>query len=90
MGGRRVQVDVEIRPGSGVRGRVNGAPMPRSRDLLGVGPLASAADLPEVAAWADQYAATGVWARYQAALARHTEAWRAVGERCDFLPTAPQ
>jgi DNA replication and repair protein RecF len=34
--GRRVQVDVEIRPGSGVRGRVNGAPMPRSRDLLGV------------------------------------------------------
>jgi DNA replication and repair protein RecF len=34
--GRRVQVDVELRPGSGVRGRVNGAPVPRSRDLLGV------------------------------------------------------
>jgi DNA replication and repair protein RecF len=34
--GRRVQVDVEIRPGSGVRGRVNGAPVPRARDVLGV------------------------------------------------------
>jgi DNA replication and repair protein RecF len=34
--GRRVQVDVELRPGSGVRGRVNGAAVPRSRDLLGV------------------------------------------------------
>jgi DNA replication and repair protein RecF len=34
--GRRVQVDVEIRPGSGVRGRVNGAAVPRARDLLGV------------------------------------------------------
>jgi DNA replication and repair protein RecF len=35
-GGRRVQVDVEIRPGSGVRGRVNGAAVPRARDVLGV------------------------------------------------------
>jgi DNA replication and repair protein RecF len=34
--GRRVQVDVEIRPGSGVRGRVNGATVPRARDVLGV------------------------------------------------------
>jgi DNA replication and repair protein RecF len=34
--GRRVQLDVELRPGSGVRGRVNGAAVPRSRDLLGV------------------------------------------------------
>ena len=34
--GRRVQVDVELRPGSGVRGRVNGAAVPRARDLLGV------------------------------------------------------
>jgi DNA replication and repair protein RecF len=34
--GRRVLVDVEIRPGSGVRGRVNGAPAPRPRDLLGI------------------------------------------------------
>jgi DNA replication and repair protein RecF len=34
--GRRVQVDVEIRPGSGVRGRVNGAAVPRARDVLGV------------------------------------------------------
>ncbi|HSR28345.1 MAG TPA: DNA replication/repair protein RecF [Actinomycetes bacterium] len=34
--GRRLLVDVERRPGSGVRGRVNGAPVPRARDLLGV------------------------------------------------------
>ena len=34
--GRRVLVDVEIRPGSGVRGRVNGSPVPRPRDLLGI------------------------------------------------------
>jgi DNA replication and repair protein RecF len=34
--GRRVQVDVELRPGSGVRGRVNGAAVPRARDVLGV------------------------------------------------------
>src|SRR5919106_1469208 len=34
--GRRLLVDLELRPGSGVRGRVNGAPTPRSRDLLGV------------------------------------------------------
>jgi DNA replication and repair protein RecF len=35
-GGRRLVVDVELRPGSGVRGRVNGAAVPRPRDLLGV------------------------------------------------------
>ena len=34
--GRRLVVDVELRPGTGVRGRVNGAPVPRARDLLGV------------------------------------------------------
>jgi DNA replication and repair protein RecF len=34
--GRRLLVDVELRPGNGVRGRVNGAPVPRARDLLGV------------------------------------------------------
>jgi DNA replication and repair protein RecF len=34
--GRRLMVDMELRPGSGVRGRVNGAPVPRARDLLGV------------------------------------------------------
>jgi DNA replication and repair protein RecF len=34
--GRRLAVDVEIRPGSGVRGRVNGSPVPRGRDLLGL------------------------------------------------------
>ncbi|MGH3368363.1 MAG: AAA family ATPase, partial [Nocardioidaceae bacterium] len=34
--GRRVQVDVEIRPGSGVQGRVNGTTVPRARDVLGV------------------------------------------------------
>jgi DNA replication and repair protein RecF len=34
--GRRLLVDVELRPGAGVRGRVNGAPVPRARDLLGV------------------------------------------------------
>jgi DNA replication and repair protein RecF len=34
--GRRLLVDAELRPGSGVRGRVNGAPVPRARDLLGV------------------------------------------------------
>jgi DNA replication and repair protein RecF len=34
--GRRLLVDVELRSGSGVRGRVNGAAVPRARDLLGV------------------------------------------------------
>jgi DNA replication and repair protein RecF len=34
--GRRLLVEVELRPGTGVRGRVNGAPVPRARDLLGV------------------------------------------------------
>jgi len=34
--GRRVEIDLEIRPGSGVRGRVNGVTVPRARDLLGV------------------------------------------------------
>ena len=34
--GRRLLVDLELRAGSGVRGRVNGAPVPRARDLLGV------------------------------------------------------
>jgi DNA replication and repair protein RecF len=34
--GRRLLVDAELRPGSGVRGRVNGATVPRARDLLGV------------------------------------------------------
>ena len=34
--GRRVEIDLELRPGSGVRGRVNGATVPRARDLLGV------------------------------------------------------
>ena len=34
--GRRLLVDLELRPGTGVRGRVNGAPVPRARDLLGV------------------------------------------------------
>jgi len=34
--GRRVEIDLEIRPGSGVRGRVNGATVPRARDVLGV------------------------------------------------------
>jgi DNA replication and repair protein RecF len=34
--GRRLLVDLELRPGIGVRGRVNGAPVPRARDLLGV------------------------------------------------------
>ena len=34
--GRTVRVDVEIRPGSGVKGRVNGALVPRVRDVLGL------------------------------------------------------
>ena len=34
-GVRRVLVELEIRPGNGVRGRINRAPVPRSRDLLG-------------------------------------------------------
>jgi DNA replication and repair protein RecF len=34
--GRRLLVDLELRSGSGVRGRVNGAPVPRARDLLGI------------------------------------------------------
>jgi DNA replication and repair protein RecF len=32
---RRILVELEIRPGTGVRGRINRAPVPRSRDLLG-------------------------------------------------------
>jgi len=32
---RRVLVELEIRPGTGVRGRINRVPVPRSRDLLG-------------------------------------------------------
>jgi DNA replication and repair protein RecF len=34
--GRTILVDLEIRPGAGVRGRVNRAPVPRARDLLGM------------------------------------------------------
>jgi len=34
--GRTILVDLEIRPGSGVRGRINRAPPPRARDLLGI------------------------------------------------------
>lgn len=34
--GRTVLVDLEIRPGSGVKARVNRAPVPRSRDALGL------------------------------------------------------
>jgi DNA replication and repair protein RecF len=34
--GRTVLIDLEIRPGTGVRARVNRAPLPRARDALGV------------------------------------------------------
>lgn len=34
--GRTVLLELEIRPGSGVRGRVNRTAVPRSRDLLGI------------------------------------------------------
>jgi DNA replication and repair protein RecF len=34
--GRRILVDVEIRPGSGTRARVNRAPVPRAREVLGI------------------------------------------------------
>jgi len=34
--GRVVLLELEIRPGSGVRGRINRAPVPRSRELLGI------------------------------------------------------
>jgi DNA replication and repair protein RecF len=34
--GRTILVDLEIRPGAGLRGRVNQAPVPRARDLLGL------------------------------------------------------
>jgi hypothetical protein len=47
------------------------------------------AELPALAAYRQQLAPAGVWDRYEAALARHTAAWRVVGERCDFLPAAP-
>lgn len=33
---RTVLVDLEIRPGAGVRARVNRAPLPRARDVLGI------------------------------------------------------
>ena len=33
--GRTILIDLEIRPGAGLRGRLNKAPMPRARDLLG-------------------------------------------------------
>ena len=47
------------------------------------------AELPAMASWAEQIGPTGVRGRYEAALARHTAAWRVLGERCDFSPTAP-
>jgi DNA replication and repair protein RecF len=34
--GRRILVDVEIRPGAGTRARVNRAPVPRAREVLGI------------------------------------------------------
>jgi DNA replication and repair protein RecF len=34
--GRTVLVDLEIRPGTGVRARVNRAPLPRARDAVGI------------------------------------------------------
>jgi DNA replication and repair protein RecF len=34
--GRKVLIDLEIRPGAGVRARVNRAPLPRARDALGI------------------------------------------------------
>jgi DNA replication and repair protein RecF len=34
--GRKVLVDLEIRPGAGLRARVNRAPLPRARDALGI------------------------------------------------------
>jgi DNA replication and repair protein RecF len=34
--GRRILVDVEVRPGAGTRGRVNRAPVPRAREVLGI------------------------------------------------------
>jgi DNA replication and repair protein RecF len=34
--GRRILVDVEIRPGTGTRARINRAPVPRSREVLGI------------------------------------------------------
>jgi DNA replication and repair protein RecF len=34
--GRTVLIDLEIRPGSGVKARVNRAPVPRSREALGI------------------------------------------------------
>jgi DNA replication and repair protein RecF len=34
--GRTVLVDLEIRPGSGLKGRVNRAPVPRARDVVGI------------------------------------------------------
>jgi DNA replication and repair protein RecF len=34
--GRRILVDVEIRPGAGTRARVNRAPVPRAREALGI------------------------------------------------------
>ncbi|SRR6266508_3133239 len=33
--GRTILIDLEIRPGAGLRGRLNRAPVPRARDLLG-------------------------------------------------------
>jgi DNA replication and repair protein RecF len=33
--GRRILLELEIRPGSGLRGRLNRSPVPRARDLLG-------------------------------------------------------
>ena len=33
--GRRLLVELELRPGTGLRGRVNRSPVPRARDLLG-------------------------------------------------------
>ncbi len=69
--------------------RVGVALLPVLRALYEETSARSSAPLPAVAAWAEQLGPTGVWGRYEAALARHTAAWRVLGERCDFLPTIP-
>lgn len=46
------------------------------------------ARLPDVATYVAQFAPTGVWGRYEAALRRHTAAWQRVTAACGFAPGA--
>jgi hypothetical protein len=79
----------ELQPYIARTHRAGATLLPVLRDLYDETAARLPAELPALAAYREQLAPAGVWARYEAALARHTAAWRVIGERCDFLPGAP-